>query len=127
MRRGTVAAVVLLALVSGCGAPASDRPPAPDPPAGSTGTSPGPTSPAPRSSATLAATSTPPAATRAPDRRRDQAAVLAVLVDAADLGAPWVAAERTENPAEACPGEPSAVADLSFLGSGRRDLIKGRG
>jgi hypothetical protein len=128
MRRGTVAAaVVLLALVSGCGTPGAESPPAPEPPVRSTDTPAGASSPSPRPTTTPDATATPPTPTRAPDRRRDQAAVREVLVDAADLGDPWVAADQTGDAAEACPGEPSAVAELPFLGSGRRDLIKGRG
>ncbi len=121
------ASVVLLAVLSGCGAAASDRPPAPEPSASSTVAPPGTGSRSLGPTPTLDPTSTPPAATRSPDRRQDQAAVRDALVDASDLGSPWVAADRSASPAEACPGKRSAVAKLSFLSSGRRDLIKGRG
>jgi hypothetical protein len=127
MRRGTVAAaVVLLSLVPGCGAPAADPPPAPAPTVSSPSTPAVTSSPSASSTATPDA-STPPAPTRAPDRRRDQTAVREILVDAADLGSPWVTADQAGKTTEACPGEPSAVAELSFLGSARRDLVKGRG
>jgi len=128
MRRGPVAAaaaVIILALLPGCGGQGSDRPPSPEP-ASSTVTPPGTGRPSPVATA-LDPTSAPPDPTPSPDRRRDQAAVREALVSAADLGSPWVPGDQAGNAAEACPGQPSALEELSFLGSGRRHLIEGRG
>jgi hypothetical protein len=119
------AVVVALALAAGCSGSAEQSPPsgapwstAVTPPA--TGASP------PETTATPGRTSASPRPTRAPNRRRDQAAVSEALVSAKELGRPWVAGEPADNAEEACPGRRSALERLSFLGSGRRDLMEGR-
>ena len=115
MRRGTAAAtavVIILAFVPACGGPASDRSPWSEPTPSSAVTPPRTGSPSPAGRATPDPTSARPS----PDRRRDQAAVREALVSAADLGSPWVAGDQAGNAAEACPGQRSALEELSFLG-----------
>jgi hypothetical protein len=130
MRRGTVAAaaaVTILAVVPACGGPESDRPPPSEPPTSAAVVPPGSVTPSPATPAASDPTSASAVPQPSPDRRRDQAAVRKALVSAADLGRPWVAGDQEGDATEACPGRRSAIEELSFLGSGRRDLIEGRG
>src|SRR5215210_3886032 len=114
MRTTTVAsaAAAVIVLVTGCGGPTPDSPPATSPSA--------------------VVSTTPPASPSptAPSKAEDAAALKQALVTAADLGKPWVEPKKVPSAgkaAEACPGKPTATEQVDTVASIRRDLTEGKG
>jgi len=75
--------------------------------------------------------STPSPSPAAPTKAKDTAALKKAMVNAADLGKPWVVAKKvatTSNKTdEACPGQPSTVDTVTTVASQSRNLTEGKG
>ena len=87
--------------------------------------------PAPPEASTTVPASTPSPSPAAPTKATDTAALKKAMVNAADLGQPWVVAKKvatTSNKTdEACPGQPSTVDTVTTVASQSRNLTEGKG
>ena len=81
--------------------------------------------------AASAPVNTPSPSPAAPTKAEDTAALKKAMVNAADLGKPWVMAKKvatTSNKTdEACPGQPSMVDTVTTVASQSRNLTEGKG
>jgi len=113
MRR-TIAAAgsAVLILVCGAGCGGSETPATPE-------------------ASTSARASTPSPAPPAPTKAEDAAALKKAMVGATDLGKPWVVAKNAPttggDSAEACPGHPDKVDQVTTVASLSRNLTEGKG
>ncbi len=107
-------ALVLVAVTGACGAETTAPPAVSSPSSTGSSTNPSPTP-----------TATPPS------KAEDAADVKAALVDAKDLGDPWVKPKEVSRvggkKGELCPGHVSAMKKISFTATASTDLTRGKG